>query len=214
VSSAAGLVRYKVRQLATETKQAASYWRVGSATGHPGRRPLGGTVLVRLSLALIAATLVPGCMLTPRTGDFVDHTLPLEVSGLGSRPNAEIRIEAYHQRDNRWDRIATTTTSGSPLAIGGYDFFYYTTDVQFSQMFEMPCYFDAGCDMGTEGVYDIRLRGEEVGGDGGRLFTFDDDSYDCTYDRIFGLGEDAYSAYWTCKQPIHDEVTLHVAIVH
>ncbi len=155
-----------------------------------------------------------GCVLGPRDEQLVITTQALAFSGLASQPSSEIIIEAFDLSSSQWEQIGSTVSSPYLSTIGGRAFYTFYTSVTIQSLPDWQCYYEASCDLSDEGCRDIRFRVREPSGLTSTLFTYTEESFDCTFDLVIQDLEDAYESYVTCNPGYPQEIVARSCFLH
>jgi hypothetical protein len=154
------------------------------------------------------------CVIGPREEQMVLTTQPLSFSGLASQPSSMITVEALDLSTNQWEPIGTTTTLADVWSIGARPFYYFNTSITIQSLPEWQCYYESSCDLSEEGCRDIRFRVRESNGLVDVLFTYTDESFECTSDLVLEEFENAYDAYAICNPGLPQEIVARSCFLH
>lgn len=171
-----------------------------------------GTRLLQNTVVLLV--LPTACVLGPKQEQMIISSQPTSFSGLASQPSAEIIIEALDLSTNTWETIGTTTTTPIPANIGAHDYYYFNTNVTVRSASGWECYYDDDCDLADEGCYDITFRVREPIGLTATLFTFSQESFDCTFDLVIEQFEDSWDSYALCAPDLPTTIVARSCFIY
>lgn len=148
------------------------------------------------SLALIlTASLLPACVTSPNWGDEPSSRRdPIDFTGMASRANAPLRVQAWNYTINAFETVRTFTGSSTRLATSPDLFGWQTNGVALADRHWSP----GGCE--SPGMANLRVL--EVNADGtlSELATFTEAGMDCVNDHLAD-GDHPAAAGNACRHP-------------
>jgi hypothetical protein len=166
--------------------------------------------MTRLCMALLLASGLSACVVSPYNNQFVTSNNPVYFGGFAQNPGAQIDILALNKKTNVWNVVANATVDTQTNVYNGNTLYQWQTNLTFNTLPEWQCYFNATCAL-YEGANEVLVKVHEVGGALTSLFTFDDIGLPCIEDQV-NNGVGAFTAGWRCQSS--DNPILHLKILN
>lgn len=151
-------------------------------------------------LLLASLCAAPACVLNPTWGDEPTRRDPIDFSGMASRANAPVRIQAWNHGTAAFETVASFTGTATRYASDPDIYGWSRVGVRLADRYWVP----AGAPCQTGGMANLRVQEQNTDGSFTDLATFDQAGEDCLYDHI-GDGDHPVAAGNACKR---DQATI------
>ena len=147
------------------------------------------------AIALATATLTGACVTAPTWGDEPTRRDPLDFTGVASRRDATLRIQAFNHARGDFDTIRNFSGSASKVASSPDLYSWSMPGIRLADAY----WVGTGATCESTGMANLRVQERNDDGSFSDLATFDAAGEDCLWDRI-GDGEHPASAGRACKR--------------
>jgi hypothetical protein len=162
---------------------------------------------------ILLGVVLSGCVYKPTDGTLLQSAYEVvDFSGFTAVPKALVHIEAWDYKRLRYDSIAGTRASSTPIQVYGVTLYHWSvsTPIARTAVPSSLCRWDASCTLG-HGDDGAKVRARVPVGGAMVLFTMDGNTFRCMVGKLSDkTANELGLAYALCKPEMDDAIRLHI----